>query len=247
MTAQVLERERALVRELKQNDDYRTQLISVLSHEIRSPLTVISANLEMLGGLELDPPAARYHGAMARGTERLQKVADDLVMLARVSHPQHPLIPVPVDLHRVVEDVVAVIEPAARAKGLSLHISMEEADLVVQAHVAEIDQLLHNLLDNAVKFTSSSGNVWVSAGRSGGHAVLTVTDDGIGISEDDQAALFRSFFRTKNPEALREPGTGLGLAIVARIAERHDARVEVTSQLGAGTTFDRDAASGPDP
>ncbi len=237
MTAQALEREREVVRELKQNDDYRAQLISILSHEIRTPLTVISANLEMLGSLELEPPAARYRGAMVRGTGRMQKVVDDLVMLARVSHPKQPLVRVPVDLHQVVEDVVAVVEPTARAKGLSLHTSLEEADLVVQAHVSEIDRLLGHLVSNAVKFTQPGGNVWVSAVRRGSDAVLTVADDGIGIAEEDKAALFRSFWRSTNPEAMREPGTGLGLTIVTHIAQRHDALVEVASTPGSGTTF----------
>jgi signal transduction histidine kinase len=94
-----------------------------------------------------------------------------------------------------------------------------------------------NLVSNAVKYTGAGGTVGVSATRRGGSVVLRVADDGLGISEADQVGLFRAFFRSTNPDALREPGTGLGLAIAATVVERHGGRVDVESALGAGTTF----------
>lgn len=237
VTARALERERNLVRELQQLDDYRSQLITTLSHELRTPLTVIAGNLELLGGTELDETAARHHAAMTRGAQRMEKVVEDLLLLARVSNPQHPLVPVPVDLHDVTQDVVSLVDSAARSKGLTLGIDLEPTGLVVAGDPSELDRLLGNLVSNAVKYTPSGGTVAVSVARHDDEVVLEVSDDGLGISEEDQLGLFRAFFRTTNPDALREPGTGLGLAIVATIVERHAGTVAVRSRLGEGTTF----------
>jgi signal transduction histidine kinase len=226
-----------MVRELQQLDDYRSQLIATLSHELRTPLAVISGNLEMLGDLDLGEAAERFGEAMNRGASRMQKVVDDLLVLARVSDPRHPLEQVPVDLHVVTQEVVALVESTARAKGLTLRVDVERTGLVVAGDPSELDRLLGNLVSNAVKYTHSGGTVEVSVSRRDDDVVLRVSDDGLGISEEDQAGLFRAFFRTTNPEALREPGTGLGLAIVATIVKRHRGRVEVSSRLGVGTTF----------
>jgi len=237
MTARALERERNLVLELKQLEDYRTQLIATLSHELRTPLTVISGNLELLGELELESPAPQYHDAMARGTRRMASVVDDLLLLARVSDPHHPLEPVPVDLRRMAQDAAALIGSSARAESLTLSLALGDEALVVQGDPSELDRLVTNLVSNAVKYTDAGGTVVVTAVRRGGEVVLQVADDGFGISEQDQIGLFRPFYRTTNPAALNQPGTGLGLSIVATIVERHQGRVEVSSRLGEGTTF----------
>jgi signal transduction histidine kinase len=237
MAARALERERNLVRELQQTDDYRSQLIATLSHELRTPLTVIAGNLELLGDLELDDETRRYWDAMTRGSRRMQKVVDDLLLLARVSDPQHPLVHEPVDLRAATQDVLTLVASTARAKDLALRVELEPGPLVVPGDPAEIDRLLSNLVSNAVKYTQPGGSVTVAVSRRGAAVVVRVSDTGLGISEEDQVGLFRAFFRTSNPDALREPGTGLGLAIVATIVERHGGRVEVSSRLGEGTTF----------
>ncbi|MDF1605167.1 ATP-binding protein [Nocardioides sp. YIM 152315] len=237
MTARALERERNLVHELQQIDDYRSQLVATLSHELRTPLTVISGNLELLGTMELDPGAERCHRAMSRGAQRMGKVVDDLLLLARVSNPHHPLERVPVDLRSVTRDVVSLVEFTAASKGVTLTVDLEPDELVVPGDPVELDRLVGNLVSNAVKYTPAGGTITVSAARRADEVVLGVADTGLGISEDDRQGLFRAFFRTTNPDALREPGTGLGLAIVATILERHGGRVDVGSRLGEGTTF----------
>ncbi|MDP3967403.1 MAG: HAMP domain-containing sensor histidine kinase [Nocardioides sp.] len=237
MTARALERERNLVRELQQLADYRTQLIATLSHELRTPLTVISGNLEMLGELDLEHPATHHREAMTRGTTRMAKVVDDLLLLARVSDPGHPLERTTVDLRLVAEDVLALVDSSATAKQLTLRVELGDEPLLVPGDPAELDRLVANLVSNAVKYTGGGGTVVVAADRRGADVVLQVGDDGMGISEEDQIGLFSPFFRTTNPEALSQPGTGLGLSIVATIVERHHGRVEVSSRVGEGTTF----------
>ena len=237
MTARALERERKLVSELKQIDDYRSQLVATLSHELRTPLTVISGNLELLGETPLDEDAMRYHQAMHRGAGRMRIVVDDLLLLAQVSNPNHPLVRVPVDLRSVTREVVSLVESTARSKGLALNVDLDPNPLVVPGDAVELDRLVGNLVSNAVKYTPAGGTVSVSARRREDKVVLSVADTGLGISRVDQQGLFRAFFRTTNPDALRESGTGLGLAIVATIVERHQGQVEVGSELGAGSTF----------
>ncbi|WP_051552136.1 sensor histidine kinase [Nocardioides sp. URHA0020] len=237
LMARSLERERALVRELQELDDYRSQLFATLSHELRTPLTVISGNLEIVGGLGLDDRATGFLDAMGRGADRMQKVVDDLMLLARVSHPRHPLARVPIDLRRVTEDVVDLLDSTASSKGLTLDVHLDDASLLVPGDPTELDQLIGNLVSNALKYTPSGGLVSVSLRRRAAEVVIEVADDGLGISEEDQARIFRAFYRTENPEALHEPGTGLGLAIVATVVERHGGQVEVASRLGEGTTF----------
>lgn len=237
MTARALERERALVRELQQLDDYRSQLIATMSHELRTPLAVIAGNLEMLGTLELETVAMMHHAAMTRGSDRMKKVVDDLLMLARVSNPRYPLSPVPVDLRDITLEVADLVDTAVRAKDLTIELVMEPTDLVVPGDPSELDRLIGNLVSNAVKYTPAGGTVTVSIALGADEIVVRVSDNGMGISEEDQTGLFGAFFRTTNPEALAQPGTGLGLAIVATIVERHEGSVTVESQLGAGTTF----------
>lgn len=237
LAARALERERRLVTELQRLDDYRTQVVAMLSHELRTPLTVISGNLELLGEADLDPTARRHHEAMGRGTDRMQVVVDDLLMLARVSNPSHPLVALPVDLRSVVTEVVAMVESTARAKGVALSVDTAHTPLVVFGDAVELDRLVGNLVSNAVKYTGPGGKVSLVASRTDDAVVLSVGDTGLGISEEDQRGLFRAFFRTTNPAALRESGTGLGLATVATVVERHGGRVEVSSRLGEGSTF----------
>jgi signal transduction histidine kinase len=237
MTARALERERNLVHELQQLDDYRSQLIATLSHELRTPLTVIAGNLELLGGVELDGTAVQIREAMTRGTARMQRVVEDLLLLARVSHPKHPLVREPVDLGRVAVEVVSLVDSTARAKEIDLQPVLGPGELVVLGDATELDRLVGNLVSNGVKYTQRGGAVAVSVAREGDQVVLEVVDNGIGISEGDQVGLFGAFYRTSNPDALREQGTGLGLTIVASIVERHGGTVSVTSQLGEGATF----------
>jgi signal transduction histidine kinase len=101
----------------------------------------------------------------------------------------------------------------------------------------EIDRLVTNLVSNAVKYTPEGRRVDIRLRRTGERVVLEVADEGFGISPADQAQLFEEFFRSSNPAAAQQPGSGLGLAIVKRIVERHGGDIEVTSELGTGSTF----------
>ena len=148
-----------------------------------------------------------------------------------------PLPRVPVDLAAVLDEVIEDERMRAAHQGVTVETSSCDSDAVVSGDPDLLVRLFGNLVNNAVKYSRTDGRVDLSLERTGDEVVFTCTDDGVGISAEDQQHLFTEFFRSTNPDALARPGTGLGLAIVARIVTRHGGRIDVDSELGRGTTF----------
>jgi signal transduction histidine kinase len=237
LNARMFDRERRLVDELQQLDRYKGRLIATISHELKNPLTSIVGHAELLASAGLDPGSAASVGAIERGAARLNRLVEDLLLLAKVGDPNNPLIASPVDLVAVVDDVVATLALQASSKEIAVDFDRPARPVVASGELAELERLCTNLLINAVKYTQQGGSVTLALSRDGADAILTCADNGLGISPDDQGRLFTEFFRSTNPAALAVPGTGLGLAISHRIVERHGGRIEVESALGKGTTF----------
>ncbi len=238
LNARAFEREHQLVEELQALDTYKSQLIATVSHELKNPLTSIVGHLEMVEARPDLPAGARTSlAAMGRSSQRLQRVVDDLLLLSKVGDPHNPVIPAPVDLHRILDDAVDLTSVAAQRKGLTVRLVVPDGEVLASGDVDELDRVCANLVSNAVKYTPEGGTIELSVERVGDQVVLTCCDEGIGISAEDQAQLFTEFFRSSNPVAVAQPGTGLGLAIVQRIVERHAGRIEVDSELGRGSTF----------
>ena len=237
LNARALDRERELVRELKALDDYKSKLIATLSHELKSPLAAMLANIEFLQEtVELDPGAIDVLGAVDRGAVRLVRVVEDLLLLAKVGDPHLPLLPRPVNLADVVADVVNLTSIADQRR-VKVRVEGQPDRMVAVGDPAELDILVTNLLTNAIKYSPHDTTVTLTMARSDAWVVLSCDDHGIGISPSDRSQLFREFFRSESPEVKAQPGTGLGLTIVDRIVTRHLGRIEVDSTLGAGSTF----------
>lgn len=232
-----LEKERALVTGLRELDTYRTELINTVAHELRSPLTAVMGNLEMTEFEEdLSDAGRRSVAAALRGARRIETVIDDLLTVARFSDPRAPFEPVDVDLRSVVLDVVEECGHAATARSIRVTAEMPEGTVLVRGGHDELHRALANVVGNAIKYSEDGSPVVVRLEQGESDVLLSVADQGLGISERDQASLFREFHRSSNPEALSRPGTGLGLVIVQRIVRRHGGEVRVDSQLGHGTT-----------
>ncbi len=238
LNARTFQREHELVGELQALDVYKGQLIATVAHELKNPLTSVLGHLEILQSVpDLDRRVSASLGAMERGSQRMVRVIDDLLLLSKVGDPSTPVIARPVDLRDVVADVVDLVELTAEQKHLDLRIEVPDVPVLALGDVDELDRLCANLVSNAVKYTADGGTVTFGVATVGGDVVITCADTGIGISPEDQERLGTEFFRSANPAAVVQPGTGLGLAIVQRILTRHDGRLEVESELGHGTTF----------
>ena len=238
LNARTFEREHHLVEELQALDTYKSQLIATVSHELKNPLTAITGHLEMLEGApDLSGTVQASLRAMDRGARRLGKVIDDLLLLSKVGDPHYPLITVPVDLRRTLEEVLDLSSVAADRKGLTFVMEAPDTPIVASGDPDELHRVFANLISNAVKYTADGRTVTLTLEHTDDGVVFRCADQGIGISEGDRAQLFREFFRSTNPQAVAEPGTGLGLTIVKRIVGRHGGRIEVSSELGRGSTF----------
>ena len=238
LNARTFEREHQLVEELQALDTYKSQLIATVSHELKNPLTAIMGHLEMLeASPDLTGTTRTSLAAMERGTTRMVRVVEDLLLLSKVGDPDNPVIPAPVDLRRIVDDVVDLTSVAAERKAIQLAVDAPREPVLAIGDHDELDRVCANLVSNAVKYTPDGGHVTVALAACGDEIMLSCTDTGLGISAEDQRQLFREFFRSTNPDARSQPGTGLGLAIVSRIVQRHRGRIEVESELGTGSTF----------
>lgn len=245
--ARQLEQERALVDRLRRLDEYRVELVNTLAHELRNPLFAVTASLEMLGVDQLDDDGRNVIAAALRGANRMDSVIDDLLTMARLTDPHTEFVPVPVDLSLLIEAVQEENQPAAAAKSVTWVVDVPRDPIVVPGCPDELHRLLSNLASNAIKYSDPGGRVTISLRPADNEVLVSVADHGIGISEEDRGSLFREFFRSTNPDAIKRPGTGLGLAIVDRIARRHHGRVELASRLGEGTTVTVTLPANPQP
>ncbi len=235
--ARLYERERHLVQELQQLDRYKTEMVSTLAHELKNPLTAILGHLELLESPEDGFAAGMSLAAIQRSATRLSDLVSDLLLLSKVGDPHRPFAPVPVDLSDIVTCAAELIEAQAAKQQVTVELHGTTEKVSAYGDAAELDRVVSNLLSNAVKFSPTGGTVTCSVEEVGDEVVLRCTDEGIGISPQDQAQLFTEFFRSTNPTALDIPGTGLGLTIVKRIVERHNGTITLDSDLGRGTTF----------
>ena len=164
LNARTFEREHELVEELQALDTYKSQLIATVSHELKNPLTAITGHLEMLESVpELSDQVKGSLDAMDRGADRLARVIEDLLLLSKVGDPNTPIIPVPVDLGRVVDEVLDLSSMAARRKSLDIGVETPDEPVVATGDPEEIDRVCANLVSNAVKYTPDGRSITVVA------------------------------------------------------------------------------------
>lgn len=211
------------------------RFVADVSHELRSPLTAIRGNLDLLRRGALDDSAARAEtlAAIESETARMQRLVQDLLLLAQADAG------VPIEKHRVELDTLLLdVFRQARLNAGNVKVSLGSEDQVqVIGDADRLKQLFLNLMDNAIKYTPSGGQVTLSFAREGDWVRVSVADTGIGIPAKDLPHIFDRFYRVDRARSREKGGTGLGLAICKWIAEAHGGRIEVQSQVGKGSTF----------
>ncbi|MCF6378268.1 HAMP domain-containing histidine kinase [Nocardioides KLBMP 9356] len=236
LDARIMERERRLNAELREVNDHRRDMVTTLAHELRNPVSVLWTHLELLALDEPTPDARESLEAMDRAARRIEDMVEALMALAAVSDPDRAVPSVPVDLSAAVRECHEFLETVAARGGVDLTSHVTEG-VVVAGEEAALQRMVANLLSNAVKYTPSGGWVSITLEVADGEAVLTCADAGIGIAPADLPHVFTPFFRAGDPAARTRPGTGLGLSIVESVVAAHGGRVDVTSEVGVGTTF----------
>jgi signal transduction histidine kinase len=231
-------------RRAERADQSQRELIVNLSHELRTPIASIRAHVESLtmrdGALQLDPEVVRYLDVVARETERLSSLVDDLLAVARAEAGELQLTVGPVSVLQVVHHVREALGPMARRqRRVTLLERLPEGGLPpVLADPDRLTQVMMNLVRNAVTYTPEGGLVSIEAAADGpGHVVLSVADTGIGIAAEDLGRVFERFYRTDASRARSTGGFGLGLSIARDLVEAMGGTIAVESEVGAGSRF----------
>ncbi|HEX8917595.1 MAG TPA: HAMP domain-containing sensor histidine kinase, partial [Chloroflexota bacterium] len=213
----------------------KDQFLSIVSHELRTPLTTIKGYAQMLRRkITGDPQAERFADNIDAQVGRLARLVDDLLDVTRFSRQQFELMPQQMDLRPVLEDVTSRFRVVA---------SRHKIDLLLDRGAFEglwdhdrLEQVLNNLVSNAIKYSPSGGRVVISTRHEDDYVVVAVRDQGQGIPEEDQQHLFERFFRGR-AEGQDVKGLGLGLYVTRRIIEAHGGRIWVSSRPGEGSEF----------
>lgn len=247
--------ERALVTALERGDleasverehaiaEYRRSIIDVLSHELRGTAAAIANTVEVLRSrTDLAADTVSALDLVDRAAGRIRSVVDDIAALAKLGRADVLLRSMPTDLGAVVRGAVTLQGAGAQIHGVSVELDIA-GDAIVVGDPEDLDQMVANLVSNAIKYSEPGGRVdvrvQVRPARGGLPRVvlLTVADLGLGIGQADQERIFEEFFRSDDEDVRRRTGAGLGLAIVDRIVSLHGGSIHVDSVLGEGSTF----------
>jgi signal transduction histidine kinase len=220
------------------SDPTPDELCAILARELRSPLSTIEGYLHLLvnGGLgSLTDEQREYLDVVSRNVDRLTSVVSDWLDLARLEAGKFDVARQPVDLEEIADRAIAELRSRIRSKEQQVSVETPAVPVMAIGDARALLQVVTNLLSNAHKYTPPGGAISLVLAIDDDTVSLDVVDTGIGVREDDQAGLFRKFFRANLTDA--EPGTGLGLALTKALIEQMGGQVSMCSELGKGSTF----------
>ena len=222
----------------QQIERMRSDFVANASHELRTPLASLSGFIETLqGAARTDETARDKFLTLMRGqAERMKRLIDDLLSLSRIEMNAHLRPSTKVDLAQVARHVCDLLSPMAKEEKVALNVKFD-APLEVAGDWDELVQVLHNLIENAIKYSRPGKRVDIAGAGAAGSVTLSVIDQGRGIAEEHIPRLTERFYRISVQESRSRGGTGLGLAIVKHILNRHRGRLLVSSTPGLGSTF----------
>jgi two-component system phosphate regulon sensor histidine kinase PhoR len=227
------------VTRLKKLEKMRVDFVANATHEIKTPLTAILGFIETLqeGTLVEEDTARKFLQTIGKHAERLNRLVDDLLELSDIELGETRLFFESVSVSGILESVLSMIEPKASNKALTIEKDIPDDLSPIIADRDKLNQILLNVLDNAVKFTPESESISVAAfDDSEGYVVVEIKDTGIGIPKDEISRLGERFYRVDKTRSRELGGTGLGLSIVKHLMIAHNGKIEIASQLGIGTT-----------
>lgn len=223
--------------ELQKHNEYQKQFIANVSHDFRSPLTSIKGYAEAISDGTIPPELyPKYLGIITSEAERLDKLTRSMLTLSNMNK-QVMLNIETFDINGVIKNTVAVFEVICRQKKISLELLLTDVKLFVSADMGKIQQVLYNLVDNAIKFSPRNTTITIETTEKHGRVYVSVKDMGIGIPKDAQNKIWDRFYKIDSSRGVDRKGTGLGLAIVKEIITAHEQNINVISTEGVGTEF----------
>lgn len=225
--------------ELRVADRRKDEFLATLAHELRNPLAPLVSSIELMQAPTADRAGARSQLAVIeRQVRQLVHLVDNLLDVSRITTGKLTIQPAAVELAKVVQDAVETIEPQLRARSQSLAVDLPDDDVYVLADASRLMQIIDNLLHNAVKFSPAGGGISLSAMAIDTSVRITVTDHGVGISDDTLSGMFEMFTQGKTITEYAPSGLGVGLALVKQLVALHGGSIEASSAgPGMGATF----------
>jgi len=220
-------------------DQMRSEFVGNVSHELRTPLTSIKGFVETLldGAMENNVLCRRFLTIIDSETFRLSRLIEDLLTLSSIESKERVMDPQPLCIAHSIFNVMNIMGPQISDKSLRVDYIYEHDLASIYADEDLLNQVMINLLDNAIKYTPAHGTITIKSRTRDSRVITTITDTGMGIPHESLPRLFERFYRVDKARSRDQGGTGLGLAIVKHIVESHGGEVMVESVLGQGSTF----------
>jgi two-component system sensor histidine kinase SenX3 len=224
------------VSERRRLEAVRRDFVANISHELKTPVGALSLVAETLEGEDDPDIVGRLSRRMRTEAERLSHIIEDLLDLSRIESEESPSRD-PVPVHLILGQAVERLRPAAQHRGIRLDVEEPPPEVLVRGDRRQLVSAVHNLVDNAVKYSEDESSVQVMVEDSNGWVDISVADHGIGIPSRDLERIFERFYRVDRARSRDTGGTGLGLSIVRHVAGNHGGEVRVVSREGEGSTF----------
>ena len=223
-------------KDIVKSSQMRQEFTANVSHELKTPLTAISGYAELIAnGMTSGDDTIRFAGEISKSSNRLLTLINDILRLSELDASTE--VPMEeIDLYELAEKCVSMLQISAEKQNVTLMLTGKPTRM--QANREMMEELLYNLVSNAIRYNRPYGNVVVSVSREDDHVDLAVEDTGIGISQADQGRIFERFYRVDKSRSKSTGGTGLGLAIVKHVVQCHGAKLDLKSQLGSGTRIE---------
>ncbi|MGM0847286.1 MAG: sensor histidine kinase [Bacillota bacterium] len=227
-----------LAKSLEEVESNRREFLQNVSHELRTPLSYMRGYTEALleGVVESEDERQNYLEIIHKETARLSRLVNDLLDLAQLEGDSYPMKMEPTPFGQLVKDVTKRFKLPLEQKKIHLGLQLDE-EAIIEGDPDRLEQVVSNLLDNAVRYSPEGETIFIEMKQSEGWTVLAIKDGGTGIPEEDLANIMDRFYRVHKSRTRNEGGSGLGLAIVKQIVLKHEARIDIDSTPGEGTSI----------
>lgn len=222
---------------LEEQDERKKEFLSNVAHELRTPLTYIGGYTQiLLDKAYSSKEEERNHLLLIdKESKRMQKLIHDLLQLNQLESQQLTLEKEPIAFSQLILDSLELFTPSLTKRNITIQTKLDD-DIIIMGDSNRLQQVLYNVIDNAVKYSYENGEIRITSYHNGDRAIVTIADDGIGIPKKDIDQIGERFYRTDKSRSRKTGGTGLGLSIVKEIAALHDGTMEIQSEEGKGTT-----------